>query len=100
MITQRKRSSKPDWQIAIAEERIAILFNEAKKRAPTDQKLAQRYVQLAKRIGMRYNVSIPKHLKRQACKYCCSLLPLVQHRVKKGVVVVVCEQCHKTNRYR
>jgi ribonuclease P protein subunit RPR2 len=98
----RKRGNKPLYQVKIARERIMKLFEEAEKTAPKDIKLANRYVHLARKIGMRFNVRIPKHLKRRFCKYCYSyLLPGVtsKHSTKKGWINIKCLTCNKTILY-
>jgi len=51
----------------LALERIYRLFELAEKSDETYQK---RYLQLAKRIGEKVNVSIPKELQKKYCKKC------------------------------
>lgn len=83
--------------VQIAKERIDILFNLAEKEAIKKCfKRANRYVTLAKKIGMRYNVRIPKHYNRNVCKYCSSfLVPSVNCRVrlKNKKLIVLCLGC-------
>lgn len=102
MPTKHKRK-KPADQIAIAKERIVILFQQAEKKAILGElDLADRYVEIARKIGMRYNVRIPKDLKRRFCKNCYSyLLPglTCRQRMKKGIVTIHCLQCNKIMRY-
>ena len=96
----RRRNRKPEYQLKIAKERIQILFSQAGK--TQDIKLASRYVQLARKIGMRYNVRIPKGLKRRFCKYCYAFLKpgiTSQQRTKDGIVRVKCFNCGKIIRY-
>lgn len=91
--------SKPEYQLKIARERIQILFDEAEK---ADPKLARRYVELARKIGMRYNVRIPRDLKRKYCKHCHAFLRFganAKHSVRKGVVTIKCFSCNKTMHY-
>ncbi len=91
---------KPQWQTKIAKERIEILFNEARKMVKEDQKLAKRYVKLACKIGMRYNVRLGL-FKRNYCKYCHSfLLPGFnsKQRLKNGILHITCMQCNKIRR--
>jgi len=93
---------KPEYQVRIAKERIHILFKEAEKMVRKDRALANRYIKLARKIGMRYNVRLGKDLKRKVCKYCKAFLyPGVtsQTRVKKGCVKVKCSHCGKTSHY-
>lgn len=59
---------------------------------------ANRYVELARKIGMRHNVRIPKKYKRRFCKYCNSyLLPGVNARVRTGKarIIIFCKNCNK-----
>ena len=54
----------------IARERMEILFNKAITVHETDPRLAQRYVELARRIGMKVRVRIPRKYKRLLCRKC------------------------------
>jgi len=94
MIT-KKRGSKPIGQLKIAKERINILFDEAKKRPD----FAKRYVKLAKKIGMRYNVRLGNH-KRKFCRYCDSYFTSKNSisRIKGGILKTTCKDCKKINR--
>ena len=92
----RRRSTKPLSQIKIAKERIAILIDEAEK--TDDEKLAKRYVELAKKIGMRYNIRLSPSTKRKFCKYCHARL-LSGWRTKKGIKYIACKSCSKTIRF-
>lgn len=96
---KRNRGRKPEYQIRIAKERIAVLFSEAGKAAAEDKKLAKRYVELAKKIGMRYNVRMPAAFRRRYCRYCCNLLLGARYRLKRGAVVIKCPSCSRTIRY-
>lgn len=92
---------KPEDQIKIAKERIDILFKEAENVVRERPDLAKRYVKLAKKIGMRYNVRLGK-LKRKFCKYCYSFfLPglTCSQRLRKGRITIKCFSCNKTIRY-
>jgi len=63
---------------------------------------ARRYVELARRIGMRYNVRVPAPFKRSFCKKCFAfLLPSVSARVRvgRGRVVVTCTACGAIQRF-
>jgi ribonuclease P protein subunit RPR2 len=95
------RGAKPEWQIKIARERIAILFEEARKTVRIEPKLANRYVELARKIGMRYNVRIPHELKRHICKKCNAYLApsTAKYSTKAGVLRITCNACKHINRY-
>ena len=91
-----KRGTKPLHQLKIARERIEILFSEAAKAEP---ELARRYVKLAKKIGMRYNVRLGK-LKRRFCKHCYSYFTAEnsKKRLTSGIMNVHCLSCNKITR--
>lgn len=96
------RREKPQWQKDIARERIEILFNLADKEFPG--KYANRYVELARKIGMRYNIRIPSQLKRKFCKKCHSFLKFGSnsiHRTNRNdqAVIIVCKECNHKMRY-
>lgn len=92
-MTPERSRTKPDWQIKIAKERIDILFNEAAK--SRDKHLQKRYVQLAKKIGMRYNVRLGGK-KRLFCKRCFYYFGAdVKRRLKKGKLVIICPGCQR-----
>ena len=86
----------------IALERMDILFRHAEQEALRGRTArARRYVDLARRIGMRYNVRVPAEFKRRFCKECLSyLLPGVNARVRfgRGRVVVTCTGCGSIQR--
>ena len=90
-------------QKKIAEQRICRLFTMAKQNALNGKlEYANRYVEIARRISMRYRVSIPKEFKRFFCKHCYSfLLPSYTCRVRiyRGKIVVYCCNCKKFNRF-
>lgn len=99
-----KRGKKPVWQQKIAKERIQILFKLAKKEFKAHPKRSGRYVELARKIGLRYNIRFSKQLKRKFCKNCNILLiPGIssQTRIKskKKIVEVKCLKCGKIYRY-
>lgn len=57
----------------IALERMEILFALAKQNIKPHPERAKRYVSLARKIGMRYRVRMPKALKNSFCKQCLAL---------------------------
>lgn len=81
----------------IALERIGILFGLAEREALGKRPgRARRYVELARRIGTRYNVRVPAEFKRRFCKGCgVYLLPSSNARVRvgRGRLVVTCTAC-------
>jgi len=94
-----KRIKKEKKRIAL--ERIRTLFKEAEVRAREgEQKLADRYVAIARKIAMKHKVKIPKELKRRFCKHCYSYLTSRNSRIRirDGKLVVYCFNCKKYTR--
>jgi len=90
---------KPSDQTEIAKERIATLFKEAES---ADQGYSDRYVEIARRIAMKYKIKIPIELKRRFCKNCQTYLrPGVNCRVRtrKGRLIYYCKKCKNYSRY-
>ncbi len=79
----------------IAKERIRILFEVMEKMKHEDYELARRYVELARRIAMKYRLKLPKRYKILFCKKC--LYPYVEGkfrvRVRKSRVIITCLNC-------
>ncbi len=87
----------------IALERMTTLFRQAESEALQRRYgRARRYVELARRIGMRYNVHVPAPFKRSFCKKCLAfLLPSVSARIRvgHGRVIVTCTACGAVQRH-
>jgi ribonuclease P protein subunit RPR2 len=95
---------KPFWQVKIAKERIQILFDLAKKEFRKHPERSRRYIQILRKIGLRYNVRLPKEIKRSFCKKCNSLLiPGLSAEVRLNkrtkTVNIRCKNCNKIYRY-
>ncbi|MEM4729142.1 MAG: RNAase P [Thermoplasmata archaeon] len=88
--------------VRIAQERMVILFKMARERALAgDLALAERYVALARNIGMRYNVRPPAPLKRLYCRTCGSfLIPgrTLRVRIRPGRAISSCLKCGRVVR--
>ena len=97
------RSQKPDWQKKIAQERIDILFGLAGKDFRKNPQRSRRYVQLARKIGLRYNIRFSKEEKSRFCKSCNTLLlpSMSQVRLDKKTHtrIVKCLHCGSIQRY-
>jgi len=94
----RKHKPKPAKQRKIALERIEHLFKEAEKAFKGDSKLSDRYVKLARKIGMKYKVKLPSKYKRRFCKHCYTYLkPGVNCRVRlnEKSVTYFCHACKR-----
>ncbi|MDI6655597.1 MAG: ribonuclease P protein component 4 [Candidatus Hydrothermarchaeota archaeon] len=80
----------------IASERIEILMQRAEEVFAQDRKKASRYAELARKIGMRYNVRLPKKWKRRICKKCLAFLKPGSNcrvRIYKSRVIITCLEC-------
>jgi len=79
----------------IARERISYLLERAQKYKDVDYELARRYVELARKIAMKYRVRIRKEQKMLYCKKC--LYPYkstrIRVRIRKGRVIMTCLNC-------
>lgn len=86
----------------VARERIADLFalaeNEARR---ADSMLADRYVALARRIGMRYNVRLLAEYRELYCRGCSAYWVegrTVRTRLRGGRRVRSCQRCGRIRR--
>ncbi len=86
----------------IALERMDVLLHLAEKEALARHEVrARRYVDLARRIGMRYNVRVPPEFRRRFCKKCLAyLVPSLNARVRvgSGRLTVTCLTCGSIQR--
>ena len=87
----------------IAAERMETLAALAEKSAlAKDFPHADRYADLARRLGMRYNVHLPRELRARICRACHRyLLPGVtcKVRVSRGRVRTTCGYCGNMARH-
>jgi len=85
-------------QKKIAKERIEKLFSMAEGSPRAD-----RYVEMARKIAMRYNIRIPPRLKRKFCSKCYKFLTpnnsTVRTSRKEKAVIVKCLNCGAVMRY-
>jgi ribonuclease P protein subunit RPR2 len=101
-MAQRGRAKKPEYQLGIAKERINILLKLAEKEFRAHPDRSRRHVQLARKIGMRYNVRLPADAKRRFCKSCGTLMKAgvtASKRMAKGTTIIKCEKCNRIYRY-
>ncbi len=95
-------SRKKPFNVDMAEQRIARLFSLAEKAFPKRPDLADRYVDIARRISMRHRVSIPREYKRNVCKECHAYLVQGENsrtRLDGRNVVITCLKCGVIKRY-
>lgn len=101
-MSRGRKGRRTRAMVDIAGERIRILLDLAQEEAMAHRlSRANRYVELARKIGMRYNVRIPGHDKKMFCRHCHAfLLPSVTSRVRLrgGKVSVHCLSCGRYTR--
>ena len=85
----------------LARQRIERLFVLAEEEHALHPERSDRYVALARKMGMRMRVRLPRRLKRRICKGCkCYLSPeRARVRLRDGVVTVTCIECGEQMRY-
>lgn len=83
----------------IAIQRIHRLFRLAREIINEDPALAQRYVNMARKVAMTARVPLPKEYRHQVCRHCKSfILPGVNCRVRikqrrEPHLVITCLNC-------
>ncbi|MFC1648734.1 ribonuclease P protein component 4 [Nanoarchaeota archaeon] len=90
----------PQKEKKIAKERIEKLFLEADE--ASDFAYGDRYVEMARKLSMKYKVRIPSKLQKKFCKTCYKYLrPGVNCRVRTrlGKVVYFCYACKNYMRF-
>jgi len=90
--------------VRIARRRVADLFGLAERESKGGQSvLADRYVTLARRIGMRYNVRILGEYRDLYCRSCSAYWVegrTVRTRLRRGKRVRTCLRCGAQRRTR
>ena len=101
-VMKRLHKRKPLEQQRIALDRIKILFEQASSSFGSDPERSDRYVDLARKIAMKFKVKVPSFIKRQFCKHChCFLVPgsNCSVRLQKSKVVYFCRTCKHFMRF-
>jgi ribonuclease P protein subunit RPR2 len=91
-----KRHRNSTAQQEIGRSRIFRLFKMADNSFEKHPERAHRYVQLARKIAMRYGIRIPVPLKRHYCRKCYKYLsPNINCSIRKAgdSVFVKCLEC-------
>ena len=100
-MAKKPRISKSQ-QKRIANLRISKLFAMAEEKALNgDINLANRYVEIARKISMKNLTPLKKEYKRRFCKHCYSYhLPNITCRIRinRGKIVFYCKNCNKYTR--
>ena len=91
----------PNAKQKLVIERIYRLFDLAKEmnnsKHPDKEKFVKRYLKLAKTLGEKVNVSIPKELKKQFCNNCFSLN--ITTTKNDPFLILKCNDCNKERKY-
>ena len=98
----RGYSKKSSEHLQIANNRIDQLFSQADEVFGEDSELSDRYVDLARKLAMKFKVKLKSEYKRKFCKHCYRYLrPGVNARVRtqNGKVVYSCLSCKKFSRF-
>lgn len=79
-------------------KQIRQLFGYAEKHPS----MSKRYIQLARKMAMKFNVKIPGALKRKYCHHCYSYFTPknCRIRIKKDMKIVYCLKCKHYNRIK
>ncbi|MBU0530535.1 MAG: ribonuclease P [Candidatus Aenigmatarchaeota archaeon] len=101
MKTKRLEKNK-HWK-EIGEERISHLFGLAEKEFKSHPERADRYVGLARKIAMRYNIRLTSY-KKSFCPKCYAYLvpgrnATVRTRSSQRAVIHTCHTCKHVSRH-
>jgi len=69
-----RRGKKPKWVKETAWKRIERLLELAEANLKKHPERTRRYIELAKKLSSKYNVTIPRESKRRICKKCDTFL--------------------------
>lgn len=90
-----KKEKKINSKQKIALQRIQILFDLAKKmnnsKREDKEYYIKRYLSLAKTIGEKTNISMPKEIKKQFCKKCFSMN--IKKNEQEPFLIIKCNDC-------
>ena len=84
----------------LAKEKVGELFSQADETFKNSPALANRYISLARKIAMKFNIRLTKY-KRKFCKHCYSYLkPGINSktRIHKSRIIIYCNHCKKYTR--
>ncbi|HID73771.1 MAG TPA: RNAase P [Thermoplasmata archaeon] len=91
-----RRGRRTRETVVLVRDRIRRLFELAEEETLAGHRdLADRYMVHARKLSMRYNVRIPRPLKRRMCPRCHAYLAAdaASWRVRRGRVIVHCLRC-------
>ena len=78
---------------------INQLFIETNNVLISDLGLAQRYIDLIRKLAMSFRIKLPREIKRSFCKHCYAVFPAsARVRLQNKKVVKYCEKCRNFTR--
>jgi ribonuclease P protein subunit RPR2 len=98
----RRHKHKSSVERGIALERIEKLFLEADSAFKDSPARSRRYVELARKIAMKYKVRIRSELKRRFCKHCHAYMKQGVNctvRLREKHLIYHCQECKKMMRF-
>lgn len=103
MPKRKSRKEVEDLQ-HIAEERIAILFRQAEQEFEKRPDLANRYVELARKISLRMQVPIRPDFSMKYCRECNRYLVIgktvrIRLQPEKGYMLYTCLHCGSKRKF-
>ena len=99
MYLMAKKLSKKAQTKLEAKAKIVDFLKQAEKQG---KKVAKNYVKKAKRLSMKYRVSLPTPMKKRFCKHCLTWFQFGENcrvRVTKKNVVYYCMECKHHMRF-
>jgi ribonuclease P protein subunit RPR2 len=99
-----RKGRRTGAMVRIARDRVSKLFALAERESlGSHPELADRYVHLARRIGMRYNVRLLPEYRELYCRSCSAYwveARTVRTRLRSGMRVKTCLRCGRQRRTR
>ena len=92
---KRKHKPKPADQRKLVKERISKLFRQADEAEKPE--LADRYVELARKLAMKYKVKLTGLQKRKFCSHCYKYRR-GRTRLRDKKLVYFCPECRRYTR--
>ena len=104
VVKKRKPAKKQKQQKELAVERIERLFSLAEINFRKNPERSHRYISLARKIAIRFNIRLKKDLKRKFCKRCYRyLVPgvncAVRVRSSQQSIITKCLECGNIMRH-
>jgi ribonuclease P protein subunit RPR2 len=79
----------------LARKRIDTLFEQASE----NPERADRYVDLARKIAMKAQISMPTAYRRLYCHNCYAYHKEAKRRMRLGVLIITCSKCGHVDRF-